>query len=257
MTLMLDVSSNNHPNGNSFDYAAAKAAGYDWVYVKATQGDYYTNPYAVDDVHGFHDAGFKVGVYHFYDAAIPAAEQAAYFVAELAKIVKASGVTPTLIRALDYEQGSPNASDIADFGRASSEPSVTYMDRYFATALGPPKGWPIWLAWPSFDIANKAALDTYGTVVAVQYGQPKVPGIGICDVSVVLDVNTFELIESKSQPVVAGGVPGTYTELHNWWFTRVPSTPTELPLYKEQYVRLPDGSTLTVVRIAPGVVHYL
>lgn len=258
MTLMLDVSSNNHPNGTTFDYAAAKESGYEWVYVKATQGDYYTNPYAVDDLKGFKDAGFRVGVYHYFDATINVVGQAQYFESELAKIISASGVMPTLVRALDYEQGEPSAEVVADFGRASSEPSVTYMDRSFAQAIGPPKGWPIWLAWPGYSTARDiSGLVGYGTVAAVQCRQPTVPGIGVADVSTVVDPAAFSVPDTKPAPVADAGAPGSYTSLHNWWWTRVPSTPTELPLYKEQYVRLPDGSTLTVVRIAPGVVRYL
>ena len=187
MTLMLDVSSNNHPaTGKPFDYLAAKEAGYGYVYVKATQGDYYINPYMLDDVLGFTRAGFKVGLYHFYDYRIDADVQAAYFKSNGLERV---GALP-LVWALDYETGTVTSTDeIATFGRYCGEPNITYVDRNFAHLMGPPKGWPIWLAWPGYVEGDD--LSPYGTVVAVQYGQGNVAGIGLVDQSLILDAATL------------------------------------------------------------------
>ena len=187
MTLMLDVSSNNHPaTGKPFDYASAKDAGFGYAYVKATQGNYYINPYMLDDAKGFIDAGLKVGLYHFYDYRLDADVQAAYF--KTNGLERVEGLS--LIWALDYETGtSPSTVDIATFGRYCGEPNVTYVDRNFATKMGPPKGWPLWLAWPGYVEGDD--LSPYGTVVAVQVGQENVAGIGVVDKSVVLDVRTL------------------------------------------------------------------
>jgi len=60
--MIVDLSSDDaHP----IDYAAAKAAGVTGVFVKATEGMGYTNPYFHEDVAGFQAVGVPVLGYHF------------------------------------------------------------------------------------------------------------------------------------------------------------------------------------------------
>lgn len=190
---MLDVSSNNHPNGRRFDYVAAKDAGYTMVYVKATQGDYYVNTYLLDDVEGFKAAGFTVGVYHYFDATVPSAAQADYF--QRFGIGRVSGLQ--LVPVLDYETGSPNAPVVKDF--MSLVPCRLYVDRNFASALR----WkdPIWLGWPGW--GQGLATTAYGTIAAVQNGAPTVPGLGITDHSLVLDKSAFAAAPTVPAPVAS------------------------------------------------------
>jgi len=62
LRMIVDLSSNDaHP----IDYAAAKAAGVTGVFVKATEGMGYTNPYFHEDVAGFQAVGVPVLGYHF------------------------------------------------------------------------------------------------------------------------------------------------------------------------------------------------
>lgn len=98
----IDVSSWNHGGGKLIDWAKVRAAGYTFAMIKATQGNFYTNPYLVDDFHGAHGAGLIVGAYHFYVVGVPPAEQADYFGKAL------EGHTTELGCYLDWEPGEVN-----------------------------------------------------------------------------------------------------------------------------------------------------
>jgi len=61
----VDVASFQHPNGTAIDWAKAAAAGIRFAGVKATEGDYYTNPYAPADLTGARSAGLSTVAYAF------------------------------------------------------------------------------------------------------------------------------------------------------------------------------------------------
>lgn len=230
MTKMLDISSNNHAASWSVaQFEACREAGFEFAYVKATQGNYYVNPYCQEDVAGLIAVGVKVGLYHFFDKTIAPEIQGAFFTNMLRQV---AGIS--LVPALDYEQSNtPKASEIAAFGRASVEPNVTYTDRWLAHALGPPPNWPIWLGWPSW--TPQEDLTPYGRVVAVQTGTVTIPGITrAIDCSTVFTDGAF----------LAHTYPG---------YPHLPTSPNLLPL--AQVVRLPNG--LVVERVGDGVVHYI
>ncbi|MDE1904823.1 MAG: hypothetical protein KGH75_00040 [Rhodospirillales bacterium] len=77
--MLLDLSSNNHPNGAGIDYAAVKAAGVTGVMVKATDGTTYINPYYGQDTAGFAAVGVPTIGYHFAEFG-DAATEARHFV---------------------------------------------------------------------------------------------------------------------------------------------------------------------------------
>src|SRR5215469_5790853 len=107
----IDISSNNHA-GERFNFGAAKAAGYDFCYVKATQGDNYLNPYMVADVRDAANNGMFVGLYHYFDPKHGTPEQQAQFFYRNG-IMQPVGDNPdshmedwlTLIPMFDYEEG--------------------------------------------------------------------------------------------------------------------------------------------------------
>lgn len=69
--LIVDISSNNpHP----IDWANVKAAGIEAVFIKATEGSGYTNPYYASDRDGARAVGILVAAYHFADWTNVAAE---------------------------------------------------------------------------------------------------------------------------------------------------------------------------------------
>lgn len=186
---MLDVSSNNHPNGFKFDYQGAADAGYGMAYVKATQGDYYTNPYMAQDVAGFQAAGLKVGIYHYFDPAVSIEAQATYFLRYGMKQVHSD-----LMPVVDYEMGSPDKAQLAAFQHLI--PCRVYVDRSWASALELAE--PYWLAWPGW---TDEPLTKYGpAIAAIQTGAATIPGLGMTDTSTVLDPTAFEVVAVPTIP---------------------------------------------------------
>lgn len=61
----VDVSSYQHPNGAPIDWGAVAASGVKFAAVKATEGTYYTSPYAATDLRGAQAAGLSVIAYAF------------------------------------------------------------------------------------------------------------------------------------------------------------------------------------------------
>lgn len=61
----IDVSSHDHANGRTIDWAAEAADGLAFAFVKATEGTTYLNPYFHADYHAAKDAGIIVGAYVF------------------------------------------------------------------------------------------------------------------------------------------------------------------------------------------------
>jgi GH25 family lysozyme M1 (1,4-beta-N-acetylmuramidase) len=89
-----------HPHGAAINWPEVAAAGYKFAFIKATEGDYYDNPYAAGDLAQAKAAGLSVAEYHF---AVPnvsgGASQAEY-------AVRNSGYTTnghTLPLTLDIE----------------------------------------------------------------------------------------------------------------------------------------------------------
>jgi GH25 family lysozyme M1 (1,4-beta-N-acetylmuramidase) len=61
----VDVAAAQHPDGAAIDWAQVAAAGYAFAAIKATEGDYYVNPYYASDVVAAKAAGLYVMGYHF------------------------------------------------------------------------------------------------------------------------------------------------------------------------------------------------
>lgn len=104
-----DVSSYNHPNGASINWAAVRAAGHTFAFVKATEGTGYVNPFFVGDYGGARSAGLVVGAYLFLDATDGAAQADHFHAAAGAQVrpgdlpvtldYEAQGVTHTMLHA--------------------------------------------------------------------------------------------------------------------------------------------------------------
>ena len=79
--LGVDVADYQHPHGAAINWPRVAAAGYKFAFIKATEGDYYSNPYYAADLAQAKAAGLNVAGYHF---AVPnvsgGASQAAYAV---------------------------------------------------------------------------------------------------------------------------------------------------------------------------------
>ena len=61
----VDVASFQHPGGAAINWSQVAASGVGFAAVKATEGDYYQNPYALTDLAGAQAAGLSVVAYAF------------------------------------------------------------------------------------------------------------------------------------------------------------------------------------------------
>jgi GH25 family lysozyme M1 (1,4-beta-N-acetylmuramidase) len=175
----VDISSWQHQNGASIDWNAVKAAGNQFVVIKATEGTTYTNPDYAADKAGAQAAGLVVGAYHYARPALPistAADQARYFLAAAGNTNTAGQLAPVL----DLETtGGLNPNDLTQWTQTflrtveaqTGRPPILYTYRSFwlnkiantqAFAKYPlwfaiyndnpdpgalPGGWPSWLIW--------------------------------------------------------------------------------------------------------------
>ncbi|OLF11124.1 hypothetical protein BLA60_14110 [Actinophytocola xinjiangensis] len=61
----IDVARHQHPGGAAIDWGQVAGAGYRFVGIKASEGDYYTNPHHAGDQTGASGAGLYTFSYHF------------------------------------------------------------------------------------------------------------------------------------------------------------------------------------------------
>ncbi|MBO9665932.1 MAG: glycoside hydrolase family 25 protein [Bdellovibrio sp.] len=74
----IDVSHHNNDRG-PIDFRKVKAAGYDFVYIKATEGTNYLDPYFYRNCEAAKAAGLLIGAYHFFRPGKDAVAQAKFF----------------------------------------------------------------------------------------------------------------------------------------------------------------------------------
>jgi GH25 family lysozyme M1 (1,4-beta-N-acetylmuramidase) len=128
----IDVASFQHPNGAAIDWTQV-ATGYSFVAIKATEGDYYVNPYYATDAPAAVAAGMYVAAYHF---AIPSgpdgATQAQYAVTNAGSYQVGGHYLPLM---LDLEYDPYNNTDHLNecYGLTPSA-MVTWISSFVAKA---------------------------------------------------------------------------------------------------------------------------
>lgn len=155
--ILIDLSSNNpHP----IDYQAAASAGVIAVFIKATDGVGYTNPYYGQDAAGFAAVGIPTLAYHFAEFGDVAAE-AAHFLA----------VAGTRARVLDSETSQdfawqnqflaelnlPLAEEL-DYGSASTLQAGTTILRAMLWPASYGKDFGFGDVWQNTDAATVAGI---------------------------------------------------------------------------------------------------
>ena len=98
--------SSAHPGGAAIYWDTVARAGYKYAAVKATEGDYYVNPYAAGDLKSAKAAGLDVAPYHF---AIPNASGGAaqaQFAVEYSGYAPAARVLPLMLD-IEYDPYVP------------------------------------------------------------------------------------------------------------------------------------------------------
>lgn len=149
---MIDISSNNHLEGEPIDWSAVRESGIRAVMIKATEGIRYVNPYLRADYDGARKVGLDVGFYHF---ARPVQNTPQPELGHFVETVK--GLSHQCGMALDFEAlngHSPTSfrdwvSDFLHGLRQHTDWPVLYCDRSVHSALGgEPYGAFLWLASP-------------------------------------------------------------------------------------------------------------
>ena len=124
--------SSAHPGGALIYWKTIARAGYKYAAVKATEGDYYVNPYAAGDLKSAKAAGLDAAPYHF---AIPNASGGA---AQAQFAVEYSGYAPgprVLPLMLDIEYDPYNSIDHANMCYGLSAARMTAWLSAFVTTV--------------------------------------------------------------------------------------------------------------------------
>lgn len=157
--------------------------GISFAYVKATQGDGYKNPDAVQQCSMLRKHGVAVGYYHFFDPTIDVLGQLDNF----AKFVQALGPS-NLPPGIDIETPAPQgwaqlASMVMDFALGveswtlwvPNERSLLYVNLSFYRAMqGFPWGRWVWLADPNAGAPHEPCLVLQGAPRPVSSADLKV-----------------------------------------------------------------------------------
>jgi len=228
--LGVDVADYQHAHGAAIDWPQVAAAGYKFAFIKATEGDYYANPYYASDLAQAKAAGLYVTGYHF---AIPnvsdGASQADY-------AIENGGYTPdghTLPLALDIEYnpygsecyGMSSAQMVswlsaftAEVQRITSQQPIIYSTAdWWNTCTGDSAAFgvdPLWVA--AYRSGNPPMPAGWSNWTFWQYtSRGSVPGItGNVDVSYFLQAAVRLLDPSNQQNAVGTAIQLQVTSLN-------------------------------------------
>jgi GH25 family lysozyme M1 (1,4-beta-N-acetylmuramidase) len=127
----VDVAAYQHPNGEAINWKRVARSGIQFAAIKATEGTYYRNPYALSDLAGARAAGLSVMAYVFAvpngngGSASPVA-QADYLIKYLDS---GSGRLPPIMLDIEY---NPYGAECYGLSRSSM---VWWIDRFSDTIL--------------------------------------------------------------------------------------------------------------------------
>ena len=203
------------------DFAKVKQSGIQVVYMKATEGNYYTDSYLNSNYNGAKSQGLLVGFYHFFRPSTEsnAKDQAAYFVNAL------KGKNSDCRLALDLEvSGGLSRSQLTNLAivfleevkRLTNKDVVIYTYSNFAkTNLNSYLNiYPLWIA--EYGVTTPQNNGIWNSWIGFQYSSSgNVSGVnGNCDLNVFL--NEILLDDKASIPYVppkdlSGGNSTTYT----------------------------------------------
>ena len=175
----IDVSSYQ----GEIDFKQVKEAGIEVVYIKATEGTYYVDPYLESNYRKAKENGIKVGFYHYVTARTEAQakREAQYFVSKI------SGKNPDCKLAMDFEVfGNLNKTEINRVGlafiqeveRLSGKQAILYSNAYTAsnTWRGENTKYPLWVA--DYGVERPTNSGTWSSWAGWQYtDRGEVPGI--------------------------------------------------------------------------------
>ena len=121
-----------HPSGAAISWSAVAKAGYKFAAVKATEGDYYVNPWAATDLGGAKAAGLVVAPYHFAVPNVSGGAAQAQFAVEYSGYHSGARNLPLM---LDIEYDPYNATDHANECYGLSAAKMTaWLSAFVTTA---------------------------------------------------------------------------------------------------------------------------
>ena len=189
------------------DFAKVKQNGIQVVYMKATEGNYYTDSYLNSNYNGAKAQGLLVGFYHFFRPSTEsnAKDQAVYFVNAL------KGKNPDCRLALDLEvSGGLSRSELTSLAevfleevkRLTNKEVVVYTYSHFAkTNINSSLNiYPLWIA--EYGVTTPQSNGIWDSWIGFQYSSSgSVAGVkGNCDLNVFL--NEILLDNTASIPYV-------------------------------------------------------
>jgi GH25 family lysozyme M1 (1,4-beta-N-acetylmuramidase) len=121
----IDISSAQHDNGATIDWADVAQAGYSFAAIKATEGNYYVNPYYASDAAGAVAAGLYVAAYEFANPADSSGTVAAQYTVQNAGNYTIGGQYLPLMLDLEYDPYSSNQC----YGLSTSQ-MVTWISEF-------------------------------------------------------------------------------------------------------------------------------
>ncbi|MDD3303539.1 MAG: GH25 family lysozyme [Clostridia bacterium] len=166
----IDVSS---WQGN-IDFSKVKNAGVEVVYIKSSEGTYYTDPYFKQNYNNAKANGIKVGFYHYVAARTTqqAIDEARFFVSTI------GNTNPDCRLAMDFESfGNLTSSQVTQISltfleevkRLSGKEVVIYSNAYNAKAVFGSEltKYPLWVA--NYYVSSPSPNGKWNTWVGFQY----------------------------------------------------------------------------------------
>jgi GH25 family lysozyme M1 (1,4-beta-N-acetylmuramidase) len=196
----VDVASYQHPGGAAIDWGQVASAGYKFASIKASEGNYYVNPYYATDLAQAKAAGLYVTGYHFAVPNVSSGTSQADYAVKHARYGP-DGRTMPLELDIEYNPYGPTcygltaarmvawiSGFIAEAQRLTGQPTIIYTtadwwrsctgdsrafgsDPLWVAAYRPssppmPSGWPDWTFWQYTSVAQVPGI---ATVVDVSY----------------------------------------------------------------------------------------
>lgn len=151
----------------SVNFAGVKNSGVQIVYIKASEGNYYVNPYLSEQYNGAKSNNLLVGFYHFFIPSISATVQAEYFVKTITSMESDCKLALDIEKTDGYGAAALSSMSnefLAKVKGLSSLDTVLYTYLNFAntnllTGYGLEK-YPLWLA--QYNVSSPSITNIWG-----------------------------------------------------------------------------------------------
>jgi GH25 family lysozyme M1 (1,4-beta-N-acetylmuramidase) len=241
----VDVASHQHPRGAGINWGQVARAGYRFAFIKASEGNYYANPYYASDLAHAEAAGLYVAGYHFAVPNVSGGASQADFAVSHARY-SADGHTMPLALDIEYNPYGATCYGLtaarmvawisaftAEARRLTSQPTIIYTtadwwrsctsdstafgsDPLWVAAYGNasppmPAGWRQWTFW---QYTSRAQVPGIAAKVDVSYFSSGVlqlldPGgqRSLAGTAIRLQVTSLNAAAGQPLVFIAAGLP--------------------------------------------------